>query len=181
MTLGALENQWTSAQLSSYFKHLMIRLQGPCMQWPAQDPQCLAHVDTYHICDEWRNGWMPILLFRWHTQHLEFHHRKDGFRTHCKESGTTQGYSVRVECYSDPISILQDEAMVTARGRGAFHAIQAVVCAEVASVEQLLKPCLWGAILQGSVMVPGFEPQLCCYLRYLPVWSWASDLTSLRP
>lgn len=63
----------TSAQLSSYFKHLMIRLQWPCMQWPPRDPQCLAHVDTYHICDEWRNGWMPVLLFRRQTQHLEFH------------------------------------------------------------------------------------------------------------
>lgn len=94
---------------------------------------------------------MPVPLFRRQLQHLEFHPSQRWL------SYTLQGECcVRVECYSDPISIMQDEAVVTARGRGAFHAIQVVVCAEVASVEQQLKPCLQGAVLQGSAMAPGF-------------------------
>lgn len=59
---------------------------------------------------------------------------------------------------------------------GAFHASP-----EVASVEQHLKPCLWGAGSQSSVSVPGFKPRLCHYLGGLPVWSWASDGLSRPP
>lgn len=116
----------------------------------------------------WMKKWEIVHSPLQQTQHSIFYpSQMFGFSIDPKESVTTQGYSVRVECYWDLISILKDEGKVTAR-RGVFHTI--------VSVEQYLKSCLWGAVLPNSVVIPGFKSQFCYYLLR---WPWASDLASL--
>lgn len=143
----------------------MVWLQASFLQpWY---PQCLAH-SRHPQYVWWMKKWVSVHSPLQQTQHLVFYpSQMFGFSIDPKESITTQGYSVRVECYLDLTSILQDEGKVTAR-RGAFHTI--------VSAERYMKSCLWGDVLPNTVVVPGFKSQFCYYLL---MWPWASDLPFL--